>query len=207
MLKNKNINDIIFDFGGVIINIEYKDTINAFKDLGVKNFDSMYSQSKQSRLFNQLETGHISKKNFIKKIKCFMPVNTPNEKIISAWNAMIKDIPQKTIDYLIELKSKGYRIFLLSNTNEIHMEEAMKSWNKNNYTKPEKIFNKIYLSYKIGMRKPNKEIFNFICDKENLDPSKTLFIDDSIQHIKGAKSIGLSTHHLLNQVDLYSLFS
>ena len=65
MLKNKNINDIIFDFGGVIINIEYKDTINAFKDLGVKNFESMYSQSKQSRLFNQLETGHISKKNFI----------------------------------------------------------------------------------------------------------------------------------------------
>ena len=136
-----------------------------------------------------------------------MPVNTPNEKIISAWNAMIKDIPKKTIDYLIELKSKGYRIFLLSNTNEIHIEEAMKSWNKNNYTKPEKIFNKIYLSYKIGMRKPNKEIFNFICDKENLEPSKTLFIDDSIQHIKGAKSIGLSTHHLLNQVDLYSLFS
>ncbi len=207
MLKNKNINDIIFDFGGVIINIEYKDTINAFKDLGVKNFESMYSQSKQSRLFNQLETGHISKENFIKKIKCFMPVNTPNEKIISAWNAMIKDIPKKTIDYLIELKSKGYRIFLLSNTNEIHIEEAMKSWNKNNYTKPEKIFNKIYLSYKIGMRKPNKEIFNFICDKENLEPSKTLFIDDSIQHIKGAKSIGLSTHHLLNQVDLYSLFS
>ena len=83
----------------------------------------------------------------------------------------------------------------------------MKSWDKANYPKPEKIFNNIYLSYKIGMRKPNKEIFNFICNKENLDPSKTLFIDDSIQHIKGAKSIGLNTHHLLNQADLYSLFS
>ena len=207
MIKNKNINDIIFDFGGVIINIEYNDTINAFKNLGIKKFDSMYSKAKQIRLFNQLETGHISKTNFIKKIKHFMPLNTPNEKIISAWNAMIKDVPQKTIDYLIELKSKGYRLFLLSNTNEIHIEEAIKSWDKTNCPKPEEIFNNIYLSYKIGMRKPNKEIFNFICNKENLDPSKTLFIDDSIQHIKGAKSIGLNTHHLLNQTDLYSLFS
>ena len=136
-----------------------------------------------------------------------MPVDTPNEKIISAWNAMIKDVPEKTIEYLIALKSKGYRIFLLSNTNEIHIEAAIKSWNKNNYPKPEKIFNNIYLSHKIGMRKPNKEVFTFICDKESLDPSKTLFVDDSIQHIEGARSIGLKTHHLLNQVDIYSLFS
>jgi len=107
----------------------------------------------------------------------------------------------------LELKRRGYKIYLLSNTNEIHIDAALRSWDKTNYERPEQIFDTVYLSHEMRMRKPNKEIFEFVCEQEKLNPSETLFIDDSIQHVEGAKSIGLQTHHLQNQEEIYSLFS
>ncbi|MDG1146836.1 MAG: HAD family phosphatase [Crocinitomicaceae bacterium] len=204
---DKSVKAVIFDFGGVIINIDYHATIEAFKALGIADFESMYTQAQQSDLFNQIEIGEISAQRFINGILDFLPAGISPNKVVSAWNAMIKDVPIKAIDLLVELKKKGYRIFLLSNTNEIHLEAAIRAWEKTSSQHLDSIFNAVYLSHKIGMRKPNKHVFDFVCQQENLTPSETLFIDDSIQHIEGAASIGLQTHHLLRQEDLYTLFS
>ncbi|MCH2229684.1 MAG: HAD family phosphatase [Crocinitomicaceae bacterium] len=204
---DSNINAVIFDFGGVIINIDYNDTIEAFTTLGISDFSSMYSQAQQSNLFNALEVGQISAQRFINGLLDYLPPGTSPNKVVSAWNAMIQDVPPATIDLLNELKYKGYKIFLLSNTNEIHIKPAIAAWTKSSDRTMESTFNHVYLSHEIGMRKPHKAIFERVCREQNLNAYETLFIDDSIQHIEGAKAAGLHTHHLLNQSDIYSLFS
>ncbi len=204
---DSNIKAVIFDFGGVIININYNDTIEAFRALGISDFETMYSQAQQSNLFNEIETGKISAQRFINGLLDYLPEGTSPNKVVAAWNAMIKDVPTSTVELLLDLKAKGYKIFLLSNTNEIHIVPAIVEWTKSSTKTIESVFDYVYLSHEMGMRKPNKAIFERVCLEQNLNASETLFIDDSIQHIEGAKEAGLKTHHLLQQTDIYSLFS
>ena len=203
---NENIEAIIFDFGGVIIQLNYQATIDAFKNLGITNFDEMYSQAQQSNLFDDIETGKISSQRFINGILDFLPPNTSPNKVVEAWNAMILDVPKSNIEILQEL-SKKYRLFLLSNTNSLHIDLAYRNWNKIAEQPIDKYFEKIYLSHEVEMRKPNKEIFELVCNENLLSRESTLFIDDSEQHIIGAQSMGLQTiHHKSNEL-LHSLFS
>lgn len=197
---------IIFDFGGVLINLNYQKTIDAFKQLGITHFEELYSQASQSNLFNDLETGKISSQFFINSLLHYLPKHTTPNKVVAAWNAMILDVPDQTIDLLEALHTKK-RLFLLSNTNEIHISKAFHEWAKTSKKMPEYYFEKIYLSHCINMRKPSPEIFEFVCTNNKLNPKSTLFIDDSIQHIKGAKSVGLETYHLQTITDLTQLFS
>lgn len=202
----RDIDAIIFDFGGVLINLDYQRTIDHFNELGIDDFESLYSQAKQSNLFDDLETGKISAQRFINGILDFLPAGTSPNKVVSAWNAMILDVPQASIDLLQQLQGK-YRLFMLSNTNEIHIAKAYSAWGKTTPHTPDRLFDKVYLSHTLGMRKPHPETFQHVCDEQGLTPSRTLFIDDSIQHIEGAQKIGLNTHHLIDQSSLLSLFS
>lgn len=197
---------IIFDLGGVIINLDYQRTINAFHSLGASDFQKLYTQAAQSNIFNDYETGKISSQHFINKLLDFLPSGTSPNKVVAAWNEMILDVPIQKIELLDNLRSQ-LPIFLLSNTNEIHMEKVRREWDKTTSRSMESSFHQVYLSYKMGMRKPDQEIFKQVCNDHDLDPSKTLFIDDSIQHIEGACYIGLCTHHLTSSDDLYGLFS
>jgi putative hydrolase of the HAD superfamily len=190
------IKNIIFDLGGVLLNLNYQLTIDAFTELGNQDFQSLYTQANQTDLFNQLEKGEISGEEFISGIKNYLPESTTDEVIINAWNAMLLDLPKERLDFLMELKSK-YNTVLLSNTNTIHLEFFHKQLNEvygesslSNY------FKELYFSCAMGMRKPDAEIFETLCKKEGFDPKETLFIDDSMQHIEGAKSIGIQAHHL-----------
>lgn len=202
----EEIEAIIFDFGGVIIQLNYQATIDAFKKLGIENFDVMYSQAQQSNLFDDIETGKISSQRFINGLLDYLPPNISPNKVVEAWNAMILNVPKQNIDLLDEL-SKKYRIFLLSNTNELHITQAYRNWNKVAEKPINTYFEKIYLSHEIGMRKPNGEIFELVCKENNLNLKTTLFIDDSEQHIIGAQTIGLKTiHHKSNEL-LQTLFS
>lgn len=202
----EEIEAIIFDFGGVIIQLNYQATIDAFKKLGIENFDEMYSQAQQSNLFDDIETGKISSQRFINGLLDYLPPNISPNKVVEAWNAMILNVPKQNIDLLDEL-SKKYRIFLLSNTNELHITQAYRNWNKVAEKPINTYFEKIYLSHEIGMRKPNGEIFELVCKENNLNLKTTLFIDDSEQHIIGAQTIGLKTiHHKSNEL-LQTLFS
>ncbi|MES2800291.1 MAG: HAD family phosphatase [Bacteroidota bacterium] len=197
---------IIFDLGVVIINLSYQLTQEAFLALGLENFDEIYSQLAQQSLFDNYETGKIGSQHFINELLRVAPKTISANKIVAAWNAMILNVPVEKIQLLDQLRTKK-RVFLLSNTNDLHMEKVRREWSLVSPAPMSYFFEKIYLSHEIGMRKPNAEIFEFVCSQEGLNPIKTLFIDDTLQHIEGAKSIGLNTVHLKNSEDLYQLFS
>ena len=183
---------IIFDLGGVLIDIDYSMTEHAFADLGASANQLLYSQAMQSDLFDAFETGRISSQQFINKIKDFLPARvTPNE-VVSAWNAMILHFQPQKLD-LLESLSRHTPLYLLSNTNDIHMEKVRRRLAVHTNRPLEHYFQKVYLSQEIGRRKPDSETFSFGCADAGILPERTLFIDDSEQHIRGAKHIGLQT--------------
>ncbi len=192
----KNYKNIIFDLGGVILNIDYSLTANAFVELGVKDFERLFSQTKQQHLFDLLDKGTISPADFRNEIRKHLHSHLEDYIIDEAWNAMLLDLPKARLDFLKQLKAT-HHLFLLSNTNEIHINEFNK-YLKKHFGIPNlsSYFEKMYLSYKVGMRKPDVEIFELVLKENNLQPHETLFIDDSAQHIEGAKKLGINTYWL-----------
>jgi putative hydrolase of the HAD superfamily len=197
---------VILDLGGVIINLDYNKTIRAFEALGMSDFKTVYSQAAQTNLFDDFETGKVSAQHFINSLLPHLKEGTSPNKVVHAWNAMILDVPQKKLELLETLK-KRFPIFLLSNTNELHIPAVRREFAKVSTLPMEHFFTKMYLSHEVKMRKPNAEVFEFVCKENNLNPTNTLFVDDSIQHIEGAKMIGLNAEYLSNPEDLYQLFS
>jgi putative hydrolase of the HAD superfamily len=196
-------NSIVFDLGGVLIDIDYQLTIDAFEKLGVNDFKKLYSQANQTGLFDAYETGQISTQRFINEILKYVPSPTNPNHIVDAWNAMILDFKKKKLDDLIALR-KNVNLYLLSNTNALHLDKVKMKWAKISATPFETYFDQPYFSHHIGLRKPSVEIFKHVCHQNNLNPSQTLFIDDSIQHIEGAQRAGLKTmlHKQNSSLDL-----
>ena len=201
----KNIKAIIFDLGGVILNIDYNLTIKEFEKLGILNSTSYYSKKKQKKLFDDLETGKIKDKEFINTIK-LKTNNASDHQIKNAWNKMLLDLPIKRV---IHIKSimKNYQTFLLSNTNYIHISFFKNSLSESEWKLFEGAFNKIYFSYEMGMRKPSVKIFEYVLKENHLHAENVLFIDDSIQHINAAKTIGIIAHHLKDSEDLITILT
>ena len=190
------IKNIIFDLGGVILNLDYAKTVDEFKKIGLLNFQDLYSQKMQNILFDDFEKGEVSSSEFISYL-----IDSENLKIkeidfINAWNAMLLEIPVKKLEFIDALK-KDYKVFLLSNTNEIHINKFEDDLKKNNMLNQfYKCFDKVYYSSRMGKRKPDENCFKQVLEENQLVPQQTLFIDDSVQHIKGAKRIGIETFHL-----------
>ncbi len=188
-----SVKNIIFDLGGVILNIDYSRCEKAFSKYGVHDFKNIYSQKDQLDLFDDFENGKISAKEFRERLKKLIPEKISDTQFDDSWNAMLLDLPKERINLLTHLKKK-YRTFLLSNTNEIHIHWI------NNYLKKtfglknlDSLFEKVYFSYELGMRKPDADIFQLVQKENNLKENETLFIDDSIQHIESAKKLGIKT--------------
>jgi putative hydrolase of the HAD superfamily len=200
----KNIDNIIFDLGNVILNIDYQNTIDAFEKIGVPDASIFYSKSSQLNIFNQLETGHISKQNFILEIQKITPKASASQ-IINAWNAILQDLPNERLEILKNIKDK-FSIFLLSNTNTIHIEKIIDKLGEKKYEEFYNLFDKVYYSHEVKLRKPNADIFKLVIKENCLSIKNTLFIDDSIQHIESAKKIGLKTYHLDGDETLESIF-
>ena len=163
-----------------------------------------YSKSSQLNIFNQLETGRISKQNFILEIQKFVPKASASQ-IINAWNAILQDLPNERIEILKDIKDK-FSIFLLSNTNTIHIEKIIDKLGEKKYEEFYNLFDKVYYSHEVKLRKPNADIFKLVIKENCLSIKNTLFIDDSIQHIESAKKIGLKTYHLDGTETLESIF-
>lgn len=195
----KKIDNIIFDLGNVILDIDYQSTIKAFEKIGIENASILYSKSSQTKIFDQLETGKITKEDFILEIQKIISKASKSE-IINAWNAIIKDLPESRIDILKNLKDK-FSIFLLSNTNSIHIDYIVKKIGAGKYDEFYNLFDKVYYSHEVKLRKPDPNIFKLVINENNLKIKNTLFIDDSIQHINSAKKLGLQTYHLNNSIE------
>lgn len=205
-IEIQKLDAIIFDLGGVILNLDYNLTIEAFKHLGGERFDELYTQANQSHIIDDFEIGKATTEEFIRFMLDFLPAENQSQTIVDAWNKMLLDLPTSRIELLKHIGSQK-RIFLFSNTNAIHYSEVLQILktefgNKNLFNE---LFEKAYFSHIAGVRKPNKEAFQLVLDENQLDPSKTLFIDDSIQHIEGAQKVGLQTYHLVNE-DIIDIF-
>lgn len=190
------IKNVIFDLGGVLLNIDYQKTIDAFRDLGIDDFQNMFSQANQNNLFDDLETGKISENEFLLNIKNYLPENTSDSQIIDAWNAMLLDFPEERLQLLNKV-NKHYKVYLLSNTNIIHLKSYKNSLDQSfGYITFSNCFKKVWLSHEVKMRKPHPETFIKLLESENLSPSETFFIDDSVQHVEGAIKAGLKAYWL-----------
>jgi len=192
----EHIKAIIFDFGGVILNIDYNKTCQAFIDLGVKQFADMYSQKNANPVFEQLEEGKITEEEFYQLFKKSANIQLTNQQIKEAWNAMLLRFRKQAIQTIALIKNK-YSLYILSNTNIIHLQAVNKIYKEDvGEGLLHDYFDKIYFSHEIGLRKPGKEAYEYVLKENNLSSSETLFIDDSLQNIDAAKALGLQTIYL-----------
>lgn len=201
------IKNIIFDLGGVIINLDIPKTIAEFNKLSVVPFESIYNQLQQSPIFDLFDKGQISETDFFKELKRYLKEDVTDTQMIDAWNAMLLDFPIHRLQLLSALNLK-YRIFLLSNTNETHITQLESDLHKEHrYKNLEPFFEKVYYSCRIGMRKPDSDIFEFVLNQNKLNAHETIFIDDSPQHIKGALNTGIQSYLLPRDKDVSDLIS
>ncbi len=192
----QGIKHIIFDLGGVILNINYQLTSQAFKDLGAKNFDQLYNQFHANALFEDLETGRVTPEEFLAKIKEHLPEGTTDQQIIDAWDAMLLDFPLARLQLLQQLRNH-YGLYLLSNTNAIHLKALNAILEKERgISSLGAFFDKSYYSHLIGYRKPEKEAYQVILDENGLKPEHTLFIDDTLPNVDAALALGIRAIHL-----------
>ncbi len=188
--------NIIFDFGGVILNLDYQRTTTAFQKLGVKDFAESYSQLEQDELFDRFERGEISPAIFRDGLRSAFLHSVSDEQLDRAWNAMLLDLPSVRLELLRKLGTEK-RISLLSNTNEIHVESFEAALKRDHGLDDlSGLFEKVYYSCRTGMRKPETRIFEMVLREQGYSASETLFIDDSPQHIEGARKAGLHVYHL-----------
>lgn len=192
--------NIIFDFGGILIDIDYSKTVQALSRLSsTKNAESLYSQSSQVELFTLFETGQIPEDHFLRGLCNLLNIDVAKrEQVKDAWNEMLLGIKKERIEFLEELKLNK-RIFMLSNINETHEKYIAQYLKRSGINSFYKNFEKVYFSHKIGFRKPNPEIFKYVLKDSSLNIDETIFIDDSKQHIEGAQGIGLQTIFLEKQ--------
>jgi putative hydrolase of the HAD superfamily len=191
----KPIQNIIFDLGGVLLNLDLLKTRNTFIRLGVSNFDELLRIGHAGSFFKDYEAGTLTDDQFIDMARELTHKGTTREEVISAWNDMLLDFPAARIQWLKELKNK-YRLFLFSNTNAIHLTAFQKKYLDSYGTPLDDLFEKAYYSHIIRCRKPDVTAFEYVIQDSGVDPSETLFIDDALVNVEGAKQAGLQAIHL-----------
>ncbi|MFC0778528.1 HAD family hydrolase [Flavobacterium sp. HJSW_4] len=194
------INAIIFDFGDIFINLDKPATISGLQKLGMTEWNNEFDQLNLS-----FEVGAISPEDFIGGFQKQLP-NASKEEILKAWNAVLADFPFYRLEFLQEL-SKKYRLFLLSNTDSIHINTFETKSGVSFYKDFYACFEKVYFSFDIGMRKPDPKIYQFVLNENNLIAENTLFVDDKTENTDSAAALGIKVWNLKvgkeDVVDLY----
>ncbi|MDA8686143.1 HAD family phosphatase [Robiginitalea sp.] len=186
MIKN-----ILFDFGDVFINLD-----KSAVPTGIISYEKSPEDPTLSTLAERYEKGMITSDEFIATACTILGEDNPNY-IIDLWNSMITDFPEERLEFIENLKAvKSHRLFLLSNTNALHIKYVEEIMGKSKYQRFRNCFEGFYLSHEMGMRKPEVEIFKFILNSHGLEAKETLFIDDTLEHILSAGTLGINTWHL-----------
>ncbi len=194
------INTIIFDFGDIFINLDKKATMDGFKNLGLKEWNEDLD------LLNiQFEKGNISKDDFLEGFQKHIP-NASIEEILDVWNTILADFPLYRLEFL-QMLSKRYRLFLLSNTDSIHIETFEQRVGPSFYGDFYQCFEKVYFSFEMGMRKPDAEIYQALLNKHELQAKRTLFVDDKKENTDAAAALGIHVWNLqVGKEDVVDLF-
>lgn len=186
MIKN-----IIFDFGDIFINLDKPATNKFLTKFGVDINDDELTAVQLT-----YEKGQISTEEFIRFFK--QKYSIQKEDVLVAWNSILLDFPTYRLDFLTELAAvKKHRLFLLSNTNELHINWVKKSWGLPLFELFKNCFEKFYLSHEINLRKPDQSIFTFVLEENNLNPTETLFIDDVLVNTEAAEKLGIQVWNLI----------
>jgi FMN phosphatase YigB (HAD superfamily) len=197
MIKN-----IVFDFGDIFINLDKKGFTSGLQKIGI-------SQSSEEMLpiLQQYEMGLISTKDFIGFFNTRL--NIPSEKLIEVWNSILLEFPKKRLKFIQDLaESKKYRLFLLSNTNDLHISWIQNKWGMELYQDFRICFEQFYLSHEINFRKPNSNIYEFVLNANNLRAKETFFIDDTEENTAAAKVLGMHVWNLVpGKEDVTELFT
>jgi len=210
MMKNmsqnfEGIQNLIFDFGGVIIDIDYDAVRQAFEEIGMQDVRSFYQHDDHSKLVTDFEKGQISEDDFRQSIINKIGLNLSFEKFDNAWNAILRDVPAERVQLLEEL-AKHFNLYLLSNTNIIHYRKYMRDFEKKHGKSLRDLFQKAYFSHEIKLRKPDETIFTFDLKDAGISAGNSMFIDDSEINIQAAEEIGLKTLYKPQQVELTDYF-
>jgi putative hydrolase of the HAD superfamily len=190
----QNIKNIIFDYGNVIFNIDFRKTQQGWNQLGISNAAEFFGHKQQDEIFDKFDRGEVSAEEFRDYIRQKSGNRSlTDDQINGAWNSMLLGIEPGNHELLLDLKAK-YRTFLLSNINEIHYDHIMAYLKKGfGFDGNGHLFEKAYYSHLMGKRKPEARIFKLVLNENNLNPAETLFIDDSPQHLAGAEKLGIQT--------------
>lgn len=198
MIKN-----IIFDFGDIFINLDKLATYKELKKLGVSGFSK-----ELFFVYHQYEKGLITTDAFIAFCQEKFPF-IKRQELIDAWNAILLDFPKYRLAFLKELAAhKKYRLFLLSNTNDLHIKWVQHNWGQELYEEFKNCFEQFYLSHEIHFRKPDLSIYEFVLLENNLKAAETLFVDDLKENTAAAAAIGIATWNLIpKEEDVVDLFT
>lgn len=199
------IQNIVFDWGGVITNIDHNKTIDAYKNLGMSNFHEYFTHAYQNKLFRNFEIGVITAAEMRQELRKELNKTISDEDIDNAWCALLLDTPKVNIDILQHLSSK-FRIYLLSNTNEIHATYYNNKLQEVFNINFPSLFTKVYYSHTTGMRKPNIDIFEYVLKDAGIQADETLFIDDTEVNINTADRLGFHSFFIQNGTRMQDIF-
>ena len=202
---DKKIRNIVFDLGGVLVDLDFKAAINGLQEAGFANVKEQLMAFDRGGIFQKFEVGEITADEFRTAIRENSTVTLTDEEVDNLWNAMLLEIPREKLELILHLRGK-YMVYLLSNTNSIHWDYVCK--NAFNYRgfRVEDYFEETFLSYEMHLAKPDKAIFEKVLSDANLLAEETLFIDDSEANCKAAQEVGIHAHHYHVGDDLSKIF-
>lgn len=194
------IKNVVFDLGGVLIDLDFNRSLSRFKEIGVDDAEQLLDPYEQRGFFLDLENGKIDAETFDNLLRAHTGKALTKEEIRYAWMGFVSDVPQYKLDFLLELR-KTHRVYLLSNTNPI-----IQSWARSEAFTPagrpiSAYFDKMYASYEIGLTKPDPAIFKWMMADAPLIPAETLFVDDGPANIQTAQTLGFQTYQPGNGED------
>lgn len=190
----ENIRNLIFDLGNVILNIDTKLSEIAFAQYGMNDFEKLYTLASQNELFDRLEVGSITENEFYDEFRRVTGCKLDNKTLEQCWDALIMDFPSARIEMLKRLKNEGkYRTFILSNTNIIHYRFYTALLKRTRGVDGlESLVEHAYFSHEIGLKKPNRDIFDYVVEHSHIKPEESIFIDDNEANIKAANTLGFN---------------
>jgi len=202
---DKNIKNIVFDLGGVLVDLDFKSAINGLQQAGFANVKEQLQAFDREGIFQKFELGEMTAEEFRSAIRENSTVTLTDEEVDALWNLMLLEIPREKLELILDLRGK-YMVYLLSNTNSIHWDYVCK--NAFNYRgfRVNDYFEKTFLSFEMHLAKPDKAIFEKMLEDANLLAEETLFIDDSEANCKAAAEVGIHAHHYHIGDDLSKIF-
>ena len=199
------IRNIIFDLGGVLLNINPLLSLAELEKLSGIDKDELISRFVNERIFEKFDTGSLTPAQFRSELCRIINKNASDEEIDGAWNLLIQDFPTSRVELVQQLR-KNYHVFLLSNTNSIHFEYYTSEFIQKNGFPMAELFDRLFLSHEIGNHKPDAGIYTYVLENAHIEASETVFIDDSLANIKAAEELGIAGIHIQDGHDVVDFF-